>query len=251
MYKVLVVDDDPNVNLFISRLLVKKFRCEVVTAVNGLDGLSKLKEENPEVIFLDVTMPVMNGIETLQAIRSDNNYKKIPIIMLTAVRERDVVGRVMNLGVIDYVLKPLMYDETYVRIMEIFDKIKEMKQNEIIEKLKVHSGDNKEKVLVVDVDVEFKAKFREQLKNNYHVIEADTGADGLQIFIKERPKIVCLGENLPLLNERMLAQKIRELILDYDVTIFAIRKNTRVTADDSALYDCIVDKRNSHSLFNK
>lgn len=250
MYKVLVVDDDPNVNLFISRLLMKKFHCEVVTAVNGLDGLSKLKEENPEVVFLDVTMPVMNGIETLQAIRGDKNFKNVPIIMLTAVRERDVVGKVMNLGVIDYVLKPLMYDETYVRLKEIFEKIKEMKEEEERERLAEANGEKKEKILIVDTDIEFRENFKRQLENDFKILESDSGAEGLQIFMKEKPKIVCLGENLPLLNERMFAQKIRATRSDSEITIFAIRENTKVTGDDSTLFDCIVNKKDSQSLFS-
>ena len=248
MYKVLVVDDDPNVNLFISRLLTKKFHCEVVTAINGLEGLSKLKEENPEVVFLDVTMPVMNGIETLQAIRGDKKFKNVPIIMLTAVRERDVVGKVMNLGVIDYVLKPLMYDETYVRLKEIFEKIGEMKEEE--EREKAENGEKKEKILIVDTDTGFRENLKHQLENDYKILDCDSGAEGLQIFMKEKPKIVCLGENLPLLNERMLAKKIRASRNDEGVTIFAIRENTQLIGDDSTLFDCIVNKQDSQNLFS-
>ncbi|MGD8779684.1 MAG: response regulator [Ignavibacteria bacterium] len=251
MFKVLVIDDDPNVNLFISRLLTKKFKCEVVTAVNGLEGLSKIKEDNPEVVFLDVTMPVMDGIETLQAIRSDNNYKKLPVVMLTAVREKDVVGKVMNMNIIDYVLKPLMYDETFKRIKEIFDKIRELQKAEKDAEEEISKNIKKEKLLVVDTDKKFIDNFKNVLGNNYKIFECDNGADGMKIFMKEKPPIVCLGENLPLLNEKMLAKKIKNSDASQDVTIFMVRENPVLTEEDKELFDCIVPRSGGINFIEK
>ncbi len=251
MFKVLVIDDDPNVNLFISRLLTKKFKCEVVTAVNGLEGLSKIKEENPEVVFLDVTMPVMDGVETLQAIRADSNYKKLPVVMLTAVREKDVVGKVMNMAIIDYVLKPLMYDETFKRIKEIFDKIKELQQAEKEAEEEAAKNAKKEKLLVVDTDSEFIENFRNALGPNYNILDCDNGADGMKIFMKEKPPIVCLGEDLPLLNEKMLAKKIKASEDADNVTIFMIRVNPVLTEEDKELYDCIVPRSSGINFIEK
>lgn len=125
MFKVLVVDDDPNINLFISRLLKKKFDCEVVSALNGEEALEKLENEpGVEVVFLDVTMPVMDGIETLKKIKESELLNKLPVIMLTAVSERSVIETVTEIGVYSYLLKPLMYESSYRKIKEIFDELK-------------------------------------------------------------------------------------------------------------------------------
>lgn len=243
MAKILVVDDDPNVNLFISRLLIKKFNCTVVNANNGLEALSKIKDENPEIIFLDVTMPVMNGIETLEALKADNNYKKLPVIMLTAVSERQVIEKVMGMGVIDYILKPLIYDVAYQRIKEIFDIIKRMKKEEEENFKKTErSVSDKEKVLIVEKDVEFRSHFLDEMQDKFQVIEAETGAEGLKMFMNELPAIVYLGENLPLLNEKLLAQKIRTIKDKSEVTIYSIRTNPVSSPEERALYDFVVTK---------
>lgn len=125
MFKVLVVDDDPNINLFISRLLKKKFDCQVESSLNGQEALEKLESEaGIEVVFLDVTMPVMDGIETLRIMKETETIKNIPVIMLTAVSERSVIERVTELGVHSYLVKPLMYESSYNKIKEIFDELK-------------------------------------------------------------------------------------------------------------------------------
>lgn len=255
MFKVLVVDDDDSVNLFITRLLQKKFACTVTSARNGLEALSKIKTDPPEVIFLDVTMPVMNGIETLQALRADDEYKDLPVIMMTAVSERHVVGTVMQLGVLDYILKPLIYDVAYKRIKEIFDKVKEYLKNlEAQKELEEKAGDMaRDRVLVIDTDKTFCETFKKTLEKSYEVFVSDTGADGLRMFMELSPKIVCLGTNLPLLNEKMLAQKIRKLCLqtNQEVTIFAITESGKISDSEKSIYDCVVNKNKTEEMFLK
>ncbi len=243
MFKILVVDDDETVNLFISRLLMRKFMCDVVTAKNGLEALSKIKEEKPEVMFLDVTMPVMSGIETLEAIRADSEFKDLPVIMLTAVSEKEVVSKVMDLGVFDYMLKPLIYDTAYKRIKEIFDNIKKMNAAKAEEESSAVEGEvKKEKILIVDRDKDFREAFKKQLEESYKIFDCQSGEEGFTIFMKEKPKILLLGENLPLLNEKLFAQKIRNLRKDKDVQIFAIKENPNLNDFEKELYDHVIPK---------
>lgn len=242
MFKILVVDDDETVNLFISRLLMRKFACDVVTAKNGLEALSKIKEEEPEVMFLDVTMPVMSGIETLEAIRADNQFKDLPVIMLTAVSEKEVVSKVMNLGVFDYMLKPLIYDTAYNRIKEIFDNIKKMKSEKEEEENSADGDVKKEKILIVDRDKDFREAFRTALAETYKIYDCESGEEGFKIFMKEKPQILLLGQNLPLLNEKLFAQKIRNLQKDKGVKIFAIREEAQLNEFDKQLYDYVIPK---------
>ncbi|NLT51403.1 MAG: response regulator [Ignavibacteria bacterium] len=253
MAKILVVDDDPNVNMFISRLLIKKFNCNVVSASNGLEALSKLKEEEPDVIFLDVTMPVMNGIETLEAIKADKKFSKMPVIMLTAVSERQVIEKVMGMGVLDYILKPLIYDAAYNRIKEIFDAIRKMKKDEEEILKKIGTAElNKEKILIVDKDKEFRTVFANEMKSSYNVIEAETGAEGLKLFMNELPSIVYLGENLPLLNEKLLAQKIRTIKNKEEVTLYTVRENPILNEEEKILFDYVIKKdKDNIEVFGK
>lgn len=244
MFKVLVVDDDPSISMFISRLLTKKFSCTVVVAENGLEGLNKVQEESPEVIFLDVTMPVMSGLEMLDALKHDDKFNNIPVIMLTAISDKNVVRDVMDKGVISYLLKPLMFEDTYQKIKELFYEIKRKK--EIAKRLAYQGTENKQSteytdsMLIVSTDEQLRAKLRQQMEKNYEILEAENGADGLEMFLENKPKVVCLSDNLPLLNEVLLATKIRSLSAADKVFIFLLSDNKNLTDEEKKYFDIII-----------
>jgi len=243
MFKVLVVDDDPTILIFIRKLLTKKFNCRVVTAENGLEGLTKVKEENPEVIFLDVTMPVMSGLEMLNALKDDPLFNKIPVIMLTAVKDVNLIREVTSKGVLAYILKPLMLEPTTEKIKEIFYKIRDEQEEDV--KARVEEENSKlhsDRVLIVDTDVMFKASLKEQMDQSHEIFQADNGADALDIFIKQRPKLVCIGDKLPLYNERLLAQKLRSLQRDEKITIYLLHGDSEITEEVKELFDLIIPR---------
>ncbi len=263
MLNVIVVDDDQTVSLFINRLLTKRFMCKVKVAENGLKALELMKEDIPDVIFLDITMPIMDGIETLEAIRSDEKLKHMAVIMLTAVSDPSVVNRIGNLGVFAYMRKPLTYDATYERIKELFDRIKKdieekkrMRQAQLVETdpeatNSISKEDTRAKILIVEKDDDFRAKFKSNIEKTHNVLEASTGAEGLKLFMKQRPKIICLGNNIPIINEKLLAQKIRVIDSKNEVIIFALKSESSISDEEKALYDLIVDRDKEYSsLFN-
>jgi len=88
--KVLLVEDDP----FIRDIYQVKFSqegFEVFAVDNGIKALDKLKQVIPNIILLDIIMPYMDGVETLKNIKSNENWKKIPIIMLTNISEKEKI----------------------------------------------------------------------------------------------------------------------------------------------------------------
>lgn len=244
MFKVLVVDDDENVNMFISRLLVKKFKCEVSWAKNGLEALSIIKDFKPEVIFLDITMPVMNGIETLKALRSDNDTKSLPVIMLTAVSEKNIVAEIMKLGIFDYMLKPLIYDTTIIRIKEIFDKIKKLEEESKSAKptTPVYDINDAESLMIVGFEPEIRKALRLKLEKYFNIIEIDNGVDAYKLFISDKPKVILVHENVPLLNENILCQKIRNNTPKDAVNLILFKRNPNITQDERDIFDQIVIK---------
>lgn len=104
-YKVLTVDDSKTVRIIVKRAF-KPYDCEIFEAANGVEGLAIAAKENPDLILLDVTMPVMDGVEMLTKLKSDAALKSIPVIMLTAEGGRDHVLRIAKIGVRDYLAKP-------------------------------------------------------------------------------------------------------------------------------------------------
>jgi CheY-like chemotaxis protein len=102
--KILIVEDDNFVAEVYSTKLLEMGH-EVIIAQNGQEGLNKLSENKPDMILLDIIMPVMGGIEMLEELKKNEEWKKIPVILLTNVGEKDSIQKVQSLGVQDYLIK--------------------------------------------------------------------------------------------------------------------------------------------------
>ena len=119
-YKVLTVDDSKTVRIIVKKAF-KSYDCEILEAGNGVEGLAVAGKERPDVILLDITMPVMDGVEMLTKIKSDPELKAIPIIMLTAEGGRDNVLKIAKIGVRDYIVKPFKEDLLIEKVGRIID----------------------------------------------------------------------------------------------------------------------------------
>lgn len=242
MFKVLVVDDDKDVSLFITRLLEKRFMCSVLIARDGLEALAVAKSEKPEVIFLDITMPGMDGIETLESLKSDNDLKKIPVIMLTAIGEKNIFVKAMALGAVDYILKPLIYLPVYERIKEIFNLLKYRKQSGKVAHAEVVTPKtDKELILVIDGDDEFVQSFSLKMSDGYEIISAGRVTDALKIFKEKHPKLVCIGTGILGIDQIGLARKVREAAGENELTIYAL-EDDKIGDEDRNLFDMIIAK---------
>jgi CheY-like chemotaxis protein len=116
--KILTVDDSKTVRAIIRKML-SKFSCEVIEAEDGMEGLTKAREENPNLIILDIDMPKMNGLEVLMNLRNDNNFEKTPVFMLTSKSKMKNVRIAMELGVCGYVGKPFKRLDLLDRIRKV------------------------------------------------------------------------------------------------------------------------------------
>jgi len=108
--KVLSVDDSRTIRLVVTRALMP-YDCVVIEAANGEEGLAVAAREKPDLILLDVTMPVMDGMTMLSKIRESDDLKKMPVIMLTAEASRDNVQRISQIGANDYLVKPFRAEQ--------------------------------------------------------------------------------------------------------------------------------------------
>ncbi|UMZ73768.1 response regulator transcription factor [Natranaerofaba carboxydovora] len=114
--RILVVDDDEKIRRVVSQFLKKK-EFEVITAVDGLEGVNSYFENNPDLIILDLMLPEMDGFDVLAEVREyDTN---VPVIILSVKDELKDKSRGFSLGVDDYVTKPFSPTELYMRIVAI------------------------------------------------------------------------------------------------------------------------------------
>lgn len=102
--KILVIEDDKFFQHFYTTKL-KEQGFEVEIAVDGEDGLIKVREAQPDLILLDIIMPKKDGFEVLQALSQDINLKKIPVLVFSTLGQESDVKRARDLGAIDYVNK--------------------------------------------------------------------------------------------------------------------------------------------------
>jgi two-component system cell cycle response regulator len=102
--RILLVDDSKATRAIVAKML-NGYDCEILEAANGALGLDVARDNHPDLIVLDMTMPVMNGVETLQALQADETLKIIPVIMLTANSNPEEMEQMKALGATDYVTK--------------------------------------------------------------------------------------------------------------------------------------------------
>lgn len=121
--RVLVVDDDVTIRTILTRLLQKRFGATVREAADGYAGFLAVSEETPDVLLLDVVMPIVDGPELLAKLRDDPRFAQLPVITISAAGEREVVMRMIDLGVIDYLRKPLNLAAVQKRLERVFTSI--------------------------------------------------------------------------------------------------------------------------------
>ncbi len=121
--KIQVTDDEPNiVQTLKDRLEMNDF--DVVVAHNGSDGLKIAEQERPDVILLDVIMPVMNGLEMLEMLRKQPWGQEPSVIMLTARSQTQDIARANACGIDDYIIKPFDLSELLEKIESILEQRK-------------------------------------------------------------------------------------------------------------------------------
>ena len=109
---ILVVDDIPTNNILMKNLLrVRNY--EVLLAQSGIEALRIAEERKPDVILLDIMMPVMDGYEVLARLRSNDTTKDIKVVMVSALGGKIDIENAMDLGADGYITKPVVVQKLY------------------------------------------------------------------------------------------------------------------------------------------
>ena len=102
---ILTVDDSKGLRLMVEKAL-SAFACDVTEASNGYNAFFAIERARPDLILLDVSMPVMDGIETLTRLKAAPELSSIPVIMLTSPADHAVMGQLTALGTSGTLMKP-------------------------------------------------------------------------------------------------------------------------------------------------
>ena len=117
--KILIVEDEANIRELL-RLYLEREGYTVLEAENGVEVIKKWKSDKPDMLLLDVMMPVMDGWEVCKEIRAESD---VPIIMLTAKGETADRVSGLEMGADDYIVKPLEMPEVIARVRAVFRRI--------------------------------------------------------------------------------------------------------------------------------
>ena len=115
MARILVVEDEPR-SFKLLEFRLKSLGHEILGAVDGGEALEVVSKENPNLILLDIMMPVIDGLQVLRKLKSQDETKTIPVIMVTArSQERDIVDG-LEAGAVDFITKPFSFAELIARV---------------------------------------------------------------------------------------------------------------------------------------
>ena len=118
MKRILIAEDEPSIVLSLEFLLTEA-GYEVFTAVNGADALKLAEQHKPDLLVLDIMLPVVNGFEVCRTVRSTPAVRAMPILMLTARGREQEIAKGLALGANAYVTKPFATRELMSKIREL------------------------------------------------------------------------------------------------------------------------------------
>lgn len=245
MLKVLIVDDEAPIRFFLRRVIKEKLGQKTYEAKNGLEALKMVAEDPPDLVCLDISMPVMSGIDFLEAIRNDDRFNNLPVVILSGTNEKAAIERILELGVTSYLLKPLSYQITLEKMSTVI--------NDLIAKLMKSNNDDREieemKLLLVDKDQYFQKFFKNLFASYFEIISCQDGTECIDLYNEHSPDILFLGENIPVINENLLAKKIRELDKGNKTKIFLCLKKYDKGKEAEAAFDGTLLKSLDPAIF--
>lgn len=120
--KILIIDDEENLCKFVKINLELTGAFEVSMAANGTEGINVAQKTKPDLILLDILMPVMDGIEALKRLRKDKDTFRIPVLMLSAIGYEPFKIRAAELYAEGYITKPIETSELKAKIEAVLKK---------------------------------------------------------------------------------------------------------------------------------
>ncbi len=221
--KILIVDDNLSLCKTMS-LVLKRKGYDVSIANDGFEAIDRVKNEFFDIIFMDIKMPVLNGVETYKKIREIND--KIIIIMMTAYAVEDLIQDALKEGAYGVIYKPLNFEN----ILSLIENSKDTKQGGLI--------------LIVDDDPGTCSTLKNILiKKGYEVGISNTGEDAIKKVLEKPFDLIFIDMKLPTLNglETFLAlKKINPKIVAIMITAYSQEMEELVQdAMDNSAYTCL------------
>jgi len=228
-YKILTTDDSKTVRIIV-RKAFKAYDCEILEASNGVEGLAIAAKDAPDLILLDVTMPVMDGVEMLTKLKADPQLKGIPVIMLTAEGGRDNVLKIAKIGIRDYLVKPFKEEVLIEKAGRVID-LKPLAEQQAKAKSIFDPAD----ILVVEDKPAIIQQFRDGLKHTpWRVHGVSTQGEAVDFCNKTPPDVAIMSLSLPDEGAFTLFRVLRTNAKTKHTPIFALAVKTEAAQQQQA-----------------
>jgi two-component system cell cycle response regulator len=227
--KILTVDDSKTVRIIV-RKAFKQYDCQIFEAGNGVEGLAVAAKDLPDLILLDITMPVMDGVETLTRLKSDPHLRGIPVMMLTAEGGKENVLKIAKIGVRDYIVKPFKEDLLIEKANRIID-LKPLSDAPTKQRSILDAAD----ILVVDDKPAIVQQIQDGLKHTpWKTHGASSQAEALDFCVRQAPDLIIASLALPEGGAFELFRLIRANPKTKYTPVFALVVKTEVLAQQQA-----------------
>ena len=197
--KILLVDDEPIAAKVVTKFLNKN-NYEVIQANNGKSAIEELKKSSSiNMIISDIVMPEMDGFQLLKYVKSNNNLKKIPVLITSSSDDKDSVVKCIQLGAKDYMLKPINPQLLLKKIDKILKKIPKS-------------------ILVVD-DEELILNLLKKIleREKFNVITTTSGEKALDIISSKNIGVIISDIEMPEIDGLELLSKVKAINKDISV----------------------------------
>lgn len=246
--KILIADDDDFSRKLI-RGILRPVPCTLVDATNGLEALAAIERDPPDLLLLDVKMPVLDGLATLQEIRASPVHSRLPVISMSAHTEREMVMALVELGLAGFLVKPLKPAETLRRLAPVLAAVG--RPREPVEGTLTSDGTRRVRLLLVDSDLNFREFARQLLSAHFDVVEADTGVAAYEKLLEVEPGVVCVAEHVQMLGVERLVPLLHAAETRVRPRVFLLSESGRIPPLQEALLNGVLRRTFIPELFQR
>lgn len=246
--KILIVDDD-SFSRKILRNLLAKFEAEIFEAANGVEALDLIHKEEPQLVLLDVVMPVLNGLDTLQEIRTSAAFSRLPVVTVSARGERAIVMKFIDLGISGFLLKPLRPQETLRRLEMVIQQISSGGRAPG-SRPRDAEQDHQPVLLLAERDPNFRQFAGPLLESRFSIVEAATGAAAWKCYNDYNPDVVLVGESLQLIGAKRLLEMIRSQPRSDKTSVYLLSESEEAAGRRDTPFDGILRRSFVPEIFS-
>jgi CheY-like chemotaxis protein len=225
---VVVMDSDEVSRRLLRRILAQQRIIDVHEASDGAHGLALIERHDPDLVVLEEALPLVSGLECLQALRASERNRKTAVIVTSLSNTEAVVREFIACGIDDFIVKPLRPRLLQDRIARTIAHLHA--DTNVVPANNAPTLELGSPVLLIDGSAEYREFFATQAGYFFKVVSAPSGAEGLAIAMDVLPRGIFFGEETGLLDEQRFVAKVRAARELKNVVLYKVTSPDKATS---------------------